>query len=73
MPFEFGRCPCGGGSYQTRVVEVRFSTSGTVTILSNIPQGTCNVCGSRVYKAGVLARIEAVMKGESHDPSLRMT
>jgi hypothetical protein len=71
MPFDYGRCPCGDDRYEARVVEVRFSTNSSVTVLTDIQQGACNTCGSRVYKSGVLARIEAAMKGESHDPSLR--
>jgi YgiT-type zinc finger domain-containing protein len=69
MPTDYGRCLCGG-HYQPRVVEVRFSVGGSVTVLTGIQQGACDTCGSRIYKSGVLARIEAAMKGESRDPSL---
>jgi hypothetical protein len=34
-----------------------------VVLLADVPQGACPICGSRVYKAGVLAGIEAVMRG----------
>ena len=34
-----------------------------VVVLTNVPQGACPLCGSRVYKAEVLERIESLMKG----------
>jgi hypothetical protein len=51
-------------------VEVRLSAGGSVTLLTGIQQGVCDACGARIYKAGVLARIEAALTGESYDPSL---
>ena len=78
MPFDYGRCPYDQAAYEARTVEVRPSAGGPVThltdtsqILLDVSQGYCPVCRSRVYKAGILARIEAVMKGESDDPALR--
>ncbi|MGA9526177.1 MAG: YgiT-type zinc finger protein [Myxococcaceae bacterium] len=61
--FEYGRCPCSG-SYQHRAVEVRMTVNGRTVVLTNVPQGACPVCGSRVYKAEVLERIESLMKAE---------
>jgi YgiT-type zinc finger domain-containing protein len=58
----FGRCPCGG-VYEPRVVEVRMTVGGEAVVLSDVPQGACPVCGSRIYKAAVLEEIEAVMRG----------
>jgi YgiT-type zinc finger domain-containing protein len=63
---EYGRCPCSG-VYERRAVEVRMTVQGTVIVLSNVPQGACPLCGSRVYKADVLETIEALMKGEPRD------
>ncbi len=39
------------------------TVAGKAVVLSNVPQGACPLCGSRVYKAEVLERIEALMKG----------
>ena len=43
--------------------------TGTVH-LNDVPQGACPVCGSRVYKAEVLERIEAMMSEQKLDPRL---
>jgi YgiT-type zinc finger domain-containing protein len=59
----YGRCPCSG-SYQGRSVEVRLTVNGKVVVLTNVPQGACPNCGSRVYKGEVLERIESLMKGK---------
>lgn len=59
---EYGRCPCTG-QYETRFVEVRINVASKVVVLTNVPQGACRLCGSRVYKAEVLERIESLMKG----------
>lgn len=59
---DYGRCPCSG-TYTTRFVEVRLTVNGKVVVLTNVPQGSCPSCGSRVYKAEVLERIELLMKG----------
>ena len=37
--------------------------NGKVVVLTDVPQGACPNCGSRVYKAEVLERIETLMKG----------
>lgn len=60
---DYGRCPCGG-RYENRYVEVRLTVSGKVVVLTQVPQGACPHCGSRVYKAEVLERIELLMKGK---------
>ena len=58
-----GACPCGG-AYEDRWVEVRLvaPSSGHETLLQSIPQGVCPVCGSRVYHASDLNRIELVFR-----------
>lgn len=58
---EYGECPCGG-KYESRVVEVRMTVQGENIVLSDVPQGACPICGSRVYKTDVLERIESLMK-----------
>lgn len=60
---DYGRCPCTG-QYENRFVEVRMTVGGKVVVLTDVPQGACPMCGSRVYKAEVLERIESLMKGE---------
>jgi hypothetical protein len=61
LPIDYGRCPCSG-RYEQRRVEVRMTVAGKVIVLTDLPQGACPICGSRVYKTEVLERIEAVMK-----------
>jgi hypothetical protein len=60
-PSDFGRCPCGG-AYERRTVEVRLTALQEPIVLSDVPQGACPNCGSRVYKAGVLRMIERQMR-----------
>lgn len=60
---DYGRCPCTG-LYERRFVEVRMNVRGKVVVLTGVPQGTCQMCGSRVYKADILERIETLMKGD---------
>jgi hypothetical protein len=66
MVLEYGRCPCSG-YYEARWVEVRMTVEDKLIILTDVPQGACPVCGSRVYKVEVLERIESLMKGEPFD------
>lgn len=40
------------------------NVNGKTVVLTGVPQGACMMCGSRVYKAEVLERIESLMKGE---------
>ena len=58
---EWGRCPCGG-TYETRWVEVRMTVRGRVVVLTDVPQGACPSCGSRVYKPKTLQQIETLMR-----------
>ncbi len=58
---DYGMCPCGG-SYAHRAVEVRMTVNGKIVVLTDVPQGACPSCGSRVYKPEVLERIESLMK-----------
>jgi hypothetical protein len=34
-----------------------------LVVLQGVPQGACNDCGSRVYKADILLLIESLMRG----------
>ena len=38
------------------------TVSGKIVVLTDVPQGSCPTCGSRVYKPEVLERIESLMK-----------
>jgi YgiT-type zinc finger domain-containing protein len=58
---DYGRCPCGG-AYEQRFVEVRMTVASKIVVLTDVPQGACPSCGSRVYKAETLERIESLMK-----------
>jgi hypothetical protein len=40
------------------------SIHGQGVTLTNVAQGTCPLCGSRVYKADILNTVEDVMHGE---------
>jgi YgiT-type zinc finger domain-containing protein len=64
---EFGRCPCGG-TYEERMVEVRMTVGGEAIVLTDVPQGACPTCGSRVYKASTLEGIERLMAGRPSRP-----
>jgi len=65
MHLDYGRCPCSG-VYERRFVEVKMNVSGKLVVLTAVPQGACLMCGSRVYKADVLQRIELLMKGDRY-------
>jgi YgiT-type zinc finger domain-containing protein len=67
IALDYGRCPCSG-MYENRTVEVRMTVAGRVILLTDVPQGACPLCGSRVYKTEVLERIESVMKQPQHYP-----
>jgi hypothetical protein len=59
LPVEhegFGRCACGG-TYEKRFVEVR--REGVV--LTDVARGSCDTCGSYVYSADTLERIETLL------------
>jgi RNase_H superfamily len=58
---EYGTCACGG-DFVPRVVEVRISGGEPAAVLQDVPQAACTRCGTRVYKADVLERIEAVLR-----------
>ena len=73
MIFAYGKCPCSG-RYENRSVEVRMTVDEKLVVLTGVPQGACPNCGSRVYKAEVIERIESCMKekpnGDSPPPKL---
>jgi YgiT-type zinc finger domain-containing protein len=65
---DYRKCPCGG-TYQERWVEVRMTvTSGEKVTLTDVPQGACPVCGSRVYKAQILDGIETLWHDQRSGP-----
>ncbi len=64
MKIDYNGCPCGG-VYESRQVEVRMTVGDKLIVLTDVPQGACPLCGSRVYKTEVLEKIESLMKGKS--------
>jgi hypothetical protein len=64
---EYGRCPCGG-TYEPRTVEVRMTVDGTPVVLSDVPQGRCARCDSRVYALATLETLERTMRGPGGSP-----
>jgi hypothetical protein len=65
---EYGRCPCGG-TYDHRWVEVRMQVpDGEPIVQTNVPQGACQTCGSRVYKAQILDLLETMWHRRGSDP-----
>jgi YgiT-type zinc finger domain-containing protein len=58
--FSTERCPCGG-EYTEQMTQINIDTGSGVVALSHVAQFVCQTCGSRVYKAGELELIEAVL------------
>ena len=56
----FGTCGCGT-SYTGRTITVNMTVRDQELSLSDVPQGFCPGCGSRVYLAAHLELLEAVM------------
>lgn len=65
--WEYGTCPCSG-AYDRRAVEVRMTVDGRNAVVSAVPQGNCAKCGGRVYKAGDLIVVEALLRGTAVVP-----
>jgi YgiT-type zinc finger domain-containing protein len=61
---SYGTCPCTG-VYERRFVEVTIKVNDRSVVLTDVPQGACPNCGSRVYKAEVLELVESLMKWRS--------
>lgn len=66
--FSYGICPCKG-VFDSRTVEVRMNVGGSTVLLTDVPQGACPVCGSRVYKEEVLELLECLMKSARSGPA----
>jgi len=66
MKYDYGRCPCSG-TFENRIMEVSMTVGGKEIVLTGIPQGFCSSCGSYVYKAEVLSRIESITNRERFD------
>lgn len=60
---EFGRCPCGA-AYSSALTVV--TVAGGAEPVGDVPQGLCDSCGRRVYKASVLLRLEQLVSAASH-------
>lgn len=59
---SFGLCPCGG-VINVRLVEVNMKSGTRQPIhVDGVTEGTCPVCGSRVYRARTLALLEELYR-----------
>ena len=63
-------CACGVGRFESRLITVRMTVRGQLQEFDNVLQGVCPNCGSRVYDADTLERIEAAMQARALDPTL---
>jgi YgiT-type zinc finger domain-containing protein len=64
---QYGPCRCSG-TFEQREIEVRFRIQEETVVLDDVPQGVCPSCGTKVYKANVLAAIETLMKSSVAAP-----
>jgi hypothetical protein len=64
---NYGTCPCHG-RYQNHLLEMRMTVGDKVIVLADVPLGACPLCGSRVYKVGILERIESLLKRGGERP-----
>jgi hypothetical protein len=57
---NFGFCLCSG-EFESRDAEIHMHMGTDAEFhLDGVPTGRCDRCGSRVYKASLLGRLEAV-------------
>ena len=68
LEWRYGRCPCSG-IYAQRRVEVRITIAGSVLVLTDVAQGACPLCGSRVYKAEILQALEGLANASARPSS----
>ena len=64
---QYGRCRCTS-TFEQREVEIRMLVQEESVVLNDVPQGVCPSCGTKVYKANVLAALEALLKGSVAPP-----
>jgi hypothetical protein len=57
---DFGNCRWCKEGFEYNSVEVEIEADEGDYTLTDVPQGYSPSCGSRVYKAGMLERIEAI-------------
>ncbi|MEU5958603.1 hypothetical protein [Streptomyces sp. NPDC047525] len=60
----YGRCPCGG-AYRDRSIDVPIRSTTFPLVITDVGQGSCLLCDSRVYKASTLLMVEASTTEES--------
>jgi YgiT-type zinc finger domain-containing protein len=70
LSIEYGDCPCSG-RYENLAVDIRVSVAGHIEELREVPQGSCPLCGSRVYKADVIERLDGLLKSKPTHASAR--
>jgi len=59
-------CEYCDGTVQERVLDREpISHHRGIVILENVPIGVCDRCGSHYYAAGVLRRVESILKSSA--------
>ena len=66
IDFSGSPCPCGG-RYACRTIKVPPNVDADAEQLTDVLQGVCGSCGSKVYHAETLERVESTLKGRSPD------
>jgi hypothetical protein len=61
---DAGQCPCGG-TFASRLITVPLNALGPGGALEDVPESRCGDCGTRVYQAALLRRIESIMRGDT--------
>jgi hypothetical protein len=57
----YGKCACGT-EFDAVVVELRFGALEPEYVLRDVPQASCPTCGTRVFTASVIERVEAAYR-----------
>ncbi|MCZ6626233.1 MAG: YgiT-type zinc finger protein [Deltaproteobacteria bacterium] len=63
---------CGGRVTERLTQKPCFWGDKLVALVDQVPAGVCEQCGERYYRAAVLKRIEAKLKGRRHARQIRL-
>jgi len=72
IDFSTADCPCGG-KYDHHAIRISLTAEQQDELFTKVAQGVCGTCGSRVYHAETLERVESAMKRRSPDRFLNRT
>ena len=64
IDFSTADCPCGG-KYGHRPPRIALTAEQQEELFTEVAQGVCGKCGSYVYHAETLERVESAMKSRS--------